>query len=50
MLDNIIVFSISKGNEYYFLYVNGRFEGCYTLSELTKKMQQLITLLGDKEV
>ena len=45
-MSDTIVFSISKVKDFYFLYVNGHFEGCYTLTELNTKIQQLISLLG----
>ncbi|MBO7732966.1 MAG: hypothetical protein J6S67_10445 [Methanobrevibacter sp.] len=43
-----LVFSVQKSKEYYFLYVNGHLEGCYTLTEVNTKILQLISFLTEE--
>ena len=36
------IHALDERTMYYFMYINGRFEGCYTFEEAVKKFQEVM--------
>lgn len=36
------VHDLDDGNMYYFLYINGKFIGCFNFEKMTKKFQEVM--------
>lgn len=36
------IHALDERKIYYFMYINGRFEGCYTFEEAVKKFQEVM--------